>query len=178
MNDSQLIQDYLSGKQDCLETLLEKHLQRIFSACYRVCLDEQDANDITQNVLIKIIRYLPKFQQKSNFSTWYYRIAYNESLSYLKKQKTPLDISAYENTIPSNENIPWKLLQDMLGVEVTQHVNTLPVLERNIILYYYYDNLKIKEIAHILDLNENTIKTKLSRSKKILSTQLSHLWNK
>lgn len=85
MQDIKLIKKYLSWDEKSLEVLLEKHLQNIFACCYRVCLDEDDANDVTQNVLIKIIKYISKFSFKSKFNTWYYRIAYNESITYLKK---------------------------------------------------------------------------------------------
>lgn len=174
MQDPELIAQYLSGKQEYLDILLEKHLQNIFWACMRVCLDEQDAHDVTQNVLVKIIKYLHKFKQDSSFSTWYYRIAYNESISYLKKQKWHSDIDDFHEIIPSDENILLKIDAQLLSKEVTQHINKLPLLDRNIILYYYYDDLKLREIAEIMDLNENTVKTRLSRAKKLLSTKLSH----
>ena len=174
MQDSELISQYLAGRQDCLDILLEKHLQKIFWACMRVCLDKQDANDVTQNVLIKIIKYLKDFKQTSSFSTWYYRIAYNESITYLKKKKWDIDIDEFIEVLPSNDDTPRNIDAKILSEEVTQTIHELPLIDRNIILYYYYDDLKLREIANIMDLNENTIKTRLSRAKKILSTKLSH----
>jgi RNA polymerase sigma-70 factor (ECF subfamily) len=173
MSDKKLIEHYLSGQEDCLDTLLEKHLEKIFWACYRVCLNEQDANDICQNVLIKIIRHLPKFKWNSNFTTWYYRIAYNESINYLKKIKNHTDVNEVENVLPSDENIWEDLIKKDIKQQVNNQISALPLIERNIILYHYYDDLKIKEISKIMKLNENTVKTKLSRSKKILSTHLT-----
>jgi RNA polymerase sigma-70 factor (ECF subfamily) len=176
MTDKILIQHYLSWDEWALEKLLEKHLQNIFSACYRVCLDETDANDISQNVLIKIIKNLKKFWFKSEFSTWYYRIAYNESINFLKKKKWHVDIDLVENSIPYHEDV-WKQIDEkILNKQVTAEINKLSLIERNIILYFYYDDLKIKEISEIVDLNENTIKTKLSRAKKKLKYNLELLW--
>lgn len=95
MQDFQLIQQYLAWDERSLEILLKNHLQRIFWACFRVCKNEQDANDITQNVLLKIIKNLKNFQQVSSFSTWYYRIAYNESITFIKKKPWNQDIDEY-----------------------------------------------------------------------------------
>jgi RNA polymerase sigma-70 factor, ECF subfamily len=140
-------------------------------------LDEHDANDITQNVVLKIIRFLPKFWEKSSFSTWYYRIAYNESITYLKKKKDESDIDILEKIPDETNSIIQEIDSKYVSEIVTEKIHDLPVIERNIILYYYYDDLKIKDIAEIMNINENTVKTKLSRSKKSLSTQLKKYEN-
>lgn len=170
MEDNNLIKKYLLWDENALEILLEKHLQSIFSACYRVCLDEIKAQDITQNVVLKIIKWLPQFSFKSEFKTWYFRIAYNESITFLNKNKILEDLWDYEESL-SFENNFWKGIDDKeVAKKVTIEINKLPTIERNIILYYYYDELKIKEISEIMWINENTIKTKLSRTKNLLKT--------
>lgn len=177
MTDSLLIQNYLAGDEDSLNELLSRHIQKIFSACFRVCLDEQDANDVTQNVLLKIIKNLWKFKWESNFSTWYFRIAYNESINFLKRKKGHSDIEQYSEILPSQDDTPAEIDEKLLAQELTSHINTLPVIERNIILYYYYEGLKLREIANVMNMNENTIKTRLTKAKKLLSPKLSHYEN-
>lgn len=172
MDDFTLIQRYIAGEDDCLNTLLQGHMQKIYSACYRVCLDEHDANDITQNVVLKIIRYLPKFWGRSSLSTWYYRIAYNESITYLKKKRGNIDIDDLSCIPEETQSITQHINAKDISETVTKKIHALPTIDRNIILYYYYDDLKIREIADIMDMNENTIKTKLSRAKKTLSLDL------
>lgn len=178
MGDKKLIEQYLQWNQNSLQELLEKHLQKLYSACYRVCLNETDAQDIAQEVIIKIIKNLKKFQFQSDFSTWYFRIAYNESINFLKKKKIIFDIDDETYEIASDENIEKEIETRLSNEEITQQINSLPLIERNIILYFYYDNLKIKEISHILQLNENTVKTKLSRAKMKLKYKLESLWKK
>lgn len=174
MEDRKLIERYLSWDKESLEKLLGKHIQSIFVSCYRVCLNENDANDITQNVLIKIIKNLDKFSFKSEFKTWYYRISYNESITFIKKNKENINIEDVENKLIYEENA-WKQIdKKYLKENITIEINKLPLIDRNIILYFYYDDLKIKEIAKIMWLNENTVKTKLSRAKKKLKPNLKN----
>ena len=177
MNDKKLIQNYLSWDEQSLERLLERHLQSIYASCFRVCLDETDANDITQNVLLKIIKNINRFNFESEFKTWYYRIAYNESITFLKKKKIYINIEEVENIIISKENTSQNIDNSILKEDISKEINKLPVIDRNIILYFYYDDLKIKEIAKILDKNENTIKTKISRIKKKLKINLEKYEN-
>jgi RNA polymerase sigma-70 factor, ECF subfamily len=174
--ESHILEHAIAGNAQALEQLLETHMQSIYGACYRVCLDSHHAQDITQNVVIKIIKNIGKFSQKSSFQTWYYRIAYNESINFLKKyKKSSGDLDEIlEHTLIVNDEVWQAVDTTLLKKELTDTINTLPLVERNIILYFYYDDLKIREIAEIMELNENTIKTKLSRSKKYLSTHLSH----
>ena len=177
MQDHDLIQHYLAGNNDSLEELLERHLQKIFGACFRVCLNEDDANDVTQNVLIKIIKNLSKFKKESSFSTWYFRIAYNESVNFLKKQKWHVDVDEIADFLPWENNTVEEIDEKLLSQEVTKEIHNLPLIERNIILYYYYEGLKLREIAQIMDMNENTLKTRLTKAKRLLSPKLSHYEN-
>jgi len=172
MDDKKLIQNYLSWDEESLEILLDKHLQSIFSSCYRVCLDETDANDITQNVLLKIIKNINKFNFNSEFKTWYYRISYNESITFMKKKKWYTDIEEVQNIITTEDNSSKDIDNSILKDDITIEINKLNLLDRNIILYFYYDDLKIKEISEILEINENTVKTRLSRTKKKLKINL------
>ncbi len=119
---------------------------------------------------------ISKFSFKSKFNTWYYRIAYNESITYLKKNKWLSSIEDIENKLVFEEDIWKRIDNDVLKNKVTIEINKLKMIDRNIILYFYYDELKIKEISKIMDLNENTVKTKLSRIKKSLKPNLEKLW--
>lgn len=174
MNDTILIKEYLSWNKESLEKLLEKHLQSIFSICFRICLDKDDANDICQNVLIKIINNLKNFKFKSEFKTWYFRIAYNESINFLKSRKIDLNFEEFFDYTWDTKSLKKDLNDKILKEKITQEINKLPLIERNIILYYYFDDLKIKEILEIMQINENTIKTKLKRTKDYLQTKFKY----
>lgn len=176
MSDSELIKSYINDwDKNALNCLLSEHLQKIYASCYRVCWNEQDASDITQNVIIKIIKNIKKFKQESKFSTWAYRIAYNESIDFLKKNNRYTQLNYEENLwdIESENNYEDIDKQEM-KTTLDSVLTRLNPLDKSIVLYFYYDNLKIREIAEILNENENTIKTRLKRVKIKLKNQLEH----
>ena len=92
-----LIDRFLTGDRASLEVLLEKYLQGIFAICFRICQDTDDANDITQDVCMKIMKYLQGFKRESELKTWIYRIAYNESLHFLRSKKEYIDLENVES---------------------------------------------------------------------------------
>ncbi len=176
MSELELINQYVN-KQDkgALNELISKHLQKIYSTCFRVCKNEQDASDITQNVIIKIIKNIHKFKKESQFSTWAYRIAYNESIDYLKKNNRYIQIdyeeSFLEHAIESDHKNSDK---EKIKTDINTVLDKLKPIDKSIVLYFYYDKLKTREIAEILWENENTIKTRLKRAKVTLKNYLEH----
>lgn len=153
---------------------MKRYLQGIFAIAFRLCEDADDANDITQEVCIKIMKSLKTFRKESEFKTWIYRIAYNETLYFLRSKKEPIDIADIEFSLGENDVYEW----DTVSLEKSVHeaIDQLPPIDKTIILLYYFDDLKIREIADIIDMNENTIKTRISRAKVFLQPLLETLW--
>ena len=178
LDDEKLIKKYIDWDKKSLEKLLGKHLQGIFNMCYRYSLNEDDSNDITQEVCIKIVKNLSKFKFKSSFKTWVYRITYNETINYLKKNKQNLSFEEESYKIESINTPEKELEKKEIYKIITKEINKLDETSRNIILMYYYDDLKIKEISQIIWINENTIKTKLKRAKQFLKPKIEKLWEK
>lgn len=96
LSDDMLIDKILAGDSASLELLLERHMQGIFSICFRVCGDEDDAYDCTQNACMRIMKHLKEFKRASAFKTWAYRIAYNEVLQLLRSRKEYVDLDILE----------------------------------------------------------------------------------
>ncbi len=173
-SDDILIDRFLTGDTPSLEILLERYLQGIFAICFRICQDTDDANDITQNVCMKIMKYLGGFKRESELKTWIYRIAYNESLYFLKSRKEYVELENVESYL-------WK--EDVHDIDtkdmescVRSSIEKLSPIDKTIILLFYYDDLKIREIADITQINENTIKTRLARAKLFLQPLLENVW--
>lgn len=82
---------------------MKRYLQGIFAIAFRLCEDADDANDITQEVCIKIMKSLKTFRKESEFKTWIYRIAYNETLYFLRSKKEPIDIADIEFSLGEND---------------------------------------------------------------------------
>lgn len=148
-------------------------MQSIFAISYRLCQDTDDANDITQEVCIKIMKHIHCFKRKSDLKTWIYRIAYNESLQFMKSRKEFIELDVIESYF--GELDTYNIDEESTRILVQNSINTLSPINKSIILFYYYDDLKIREIADIMNLNENTVKTRLSRAKLTLQPLLETL---
>ncbi len=120
------------------------------------------------------MKYLPSFKRESELKTWIYRIAYNEWLQFLKSKKEFVELDIIEPYLGKNDT--YDMDSRDAEVIVRKSIDTLPPLDKSIILFYYYDDLKIREIAEIMEMNENTIKTRLSRAKLFLQPLLETLW--
>jgi RNA polymerase sigma-70 factor (ECF subfamily) len=88
-----------------------------------VCLDETQANDITQNVVLKIIKNIHKFEMKSEFSTWYYRIAYNESITFLNKIKHHVEYDEVENYLIDENTDFYNIDKQIEQKDINQSIN-------------------------------------------------------
>ncbi len=157
-----------------MELLLTKYMQSIFAISYRLCQDVEDANDITQDVCIKIMKHIKTFKGNSELKTWIYRIAYNETLQFIKSKKEFVELDVVEPYL--GESDVYDIDIESARILVQKSIDSLSPLDKSIILFYYYDDLKIREIADIMKINENTIKTRLSRAKLALQPLLETLW--
>jgi RNA polymerase sigma-70 factor (ECF subfamily) len=173
LTDDILIQNIVAGDTGAIEKLLIKYMQGIFAISYRLCEDIDDANDITQEVCIKIMKHIKSFKGESELKTWIYRIAYNETLQFLRTKKEYIELDTIASSL--GENDTYEIDSTDAKKIVQRSIDTLSPLDKSIILFYYYDELKIREIADIMKINENTVKTRLSRAKLALQPLLETL---
>lgn len=171
-DERELVKKFLSWDRKVQEDFFGQYIDYIFKICFRVLQDEENARDVCQTVCIKIMNNLKNFAFKSQLKTWISKIAYNESILFLKKQKDFISLEEVENFIPCKENNQDFLKEDMKQI-LTEKINELDPASKSIVLFFYYDDLKLKEIADIMSLNENTVKTKLSRAKAFLQLKLA-----
>lgn len=89
IDDNILIDRFLEGDEGAFSLLIEKYKRKIYLTAYRMLGNHEDANDITQEVIIKMYKELKNFRRESSIYTWLYRIVTNLSLNELKKKKNP-----------------------------------------------------------------------------------------
>jgi len=132
---------------------------------YRVALNmlknEPDTHDIFQEVFLRFVKHKKKFESLEHAKAWFIRVTINCSKDFLRKQKHHTAI----------DEAPEIATVDHVDHGMTHYVNELEEKYRIVIHLFYYEQYKINEIAEILKENENTIKTRLSRAKKILQSK-------
>jgi RNA polymerase sigma factor (sigma-70 family) len=168
--DTKLIQQYLEGDEKSLEVLIAKYIGPIYSFIYKNVGDRAVAEDITQEVFIKIWKNLKKFDLSKNFSPWLFQIARNTSIDYLRKKKS-IPFSRFENDKEQNalsENLaqkPANILENLSDKKVLESaMKNLNEKEGKIINLRHNIGMSFKEIADIFNESINTIKSRYRRA--------------
>jgi RNA polymerase sigma factor (sigma-70 family) len=168
-SEEQLVIDYLKGDKESLEILIKRYLKPIYSFAYQYVGDSQTAEDITQDVFIKVWRNLKKFNKDKKFKTWIFAIAENTCFGWLKKKKA-LPFSSFENEKGENSLIN-KLADFILPLQeplLNTAMEKLPSKYRAALSLRYNNQLTFREIAETLGESINTVKSKHRRGISLL----------
>ncbi|MGC9049169.1 MAG: RNA polymerase sigma factor [Patescibacteria group bacterium] len=176
-----MIEKYLQGDEKSLEVLILTYIKPIYSFVYRYVGNGQDAEDITQEIFVKVWRNLKKFDQNKSFKTWIFSIAKNTAIDFLKKKKA-IPFSEFENE--DGENMlteiladPSPLPQELLeraGVAqaLTSAMEKLSPKYRMVLFLRYNDHFTFREISEILGESINTVKSRHLRAIAMLKKLL------
>ena len=138
--------------------IVENYSDMIFRIAYQYLFNKYDAEDIVQEVFVKLLTKRVIFKDEEHIKSWLIRVTINQCLDY-KKSLTK------KSTVPiENMEIPFEQKEG----EILEELQLLKEDERNILYLYYYEGYKIKEIAKILKQKQNTINSKLTRARKKL----------
>ncbi len=155
-------------KESLFEGLVEDYMERIYNLCYYMTGESEAARDLTQESFLRAYKAIDKFRGESSHYTWLYKIALNRCRTYLKKKGRERNVSLDEL-----EDAGWDLAEDppdnMLEIiTVRKALASLPAEHREILLLFYFDELKYEEIAEALDIPMGTVKSRLARAKSAL----------
>ena len=138
--------------------IVENYSDMIFRIAYQYLFNKYDAEDIVQEVFVKLLTKRVFFKDEEHIKSWLIRVTINQCLDY-KKSLTK------KSTVPiENMEIPFEQKEG----EILEELQLLKEDERNVLYLYYYEGYKIKEIAKILKQKQNTINSKLTRARKKL----------
>lgn len=156
------------------EIILREYQHKIFWLALSIVRNEKDAEDVLQNTLIKILRKLPGFRQQAKLSTWIYRIAYNESLMFLRKKRRIYNsaraFNDYARRLPAGITVNWASLpdQELINKELKERVeavlNNLPIQYRMPLILHRLEGLSLAQSSRVLGLQSSTVKTRLHRA--------------
>ena len=177
-DDIHIIKEILGGKSEQFEHILNRYSGQVFNLIAHIVPCKEDAEELTQDVFIKVFRLLSSFKEESSFSTWIYRIATNTALSAARKRKHDtlhLDDAVYPN-------IPDDIIDEALDNDseeqlqrLSDAIEMLRADERALITLYYINEKPIAEVASVLGLTASNVKIKLHRIRKKLYLILNDL---
>jgi RNA polymerase sigma factor (sigma-70 family) len=174
VEDSEILEKFLNVKtrDEAFNLLLNKYQQKIYWHIRRLVIDHDDADDLVQDTFIKVWKNLEKFRSDAQLYTWIYRIATNETITFLNKKKqrnnTPLDEVSAElaETLVASSHFNG----DKVQLKLQQALLTLPEKQRLIFNMKYFDDLKYEEISSITGTSVGALKASFHIAVKKVET--------
>lgn len=175
-SDKELVTNILNGNVRGFAIVVKNTEKLVTQIVRKMVINKDDQKDLVQEIYLKAYQNLSSFQFKSKLSTWIANIAYNTTVNYLQKRKIPVtEIENYtENKFITSENPELDTIKTETQEILVREIDKLPPLYKTLITLYHLEELSNKEISEITNLPEGTIKSYLSRARKILKDSLQN----
>lgn len=174
-NELKLIDNAINGDIDSFEKLIKKHQKFAYNVALKYLKDPTDAEDATQESLIKAFRYLKSFNKKSKFSTWLYRIVINtckDELRKHKKDQNNYSLNNEDNYIDAIEDESYEPLKNAENTELGKNLHTaieqLEITYKDVIILCDMKDYSYQEISEILEIPIGTVRSRINRGRKKL----------
>lgn len=183
-SDEQLAVRYVAGERDCFDELVLRYRGPIHAFVLRMVGRLEDAEDLTQDVFLQLLKSLPSARADLPLRPWVFVIARNKCLDHLKRKRPVLFCAmtsaepddAIEERLPDHQPLPEELVERADLRDLLQRaIEALPARYRTVVALRYSGDLTFAEIGAILSLPENTAKTHFQRAKGLLRAALSNL---
>ena len=177
IDDRALVIAAQGGDRRAMDRLLRHHYDRIYAVCRRITGNDSDAADAAQEALMAIVRGLARFDGRSSFATWVYRVATNASLDELRRRRRrPMLANATDDDHPheaadTSGHDPGDRLGDRLALEAA--LLDVPEEFRVAVVLRDVADLDYAEIAEVLDVPVGTVKSRIARGRSQLSAILA-----
>ena len=153
-----------------VDEAFQKYGDRVFSAAFSVCRNRADADDIVQNTFFKYYSLDLAYESEAHIKAWLMRVAINQAKDLTRSfwQRNKVAWEEYMNELAFEEPEDSRLFEAVMR---------LPEKYRIVIHLFYYEDYAVSEIAGILKCREGTVKSQLSRGRRLLKTMLMEEWN-
>ncbi len=182
-NERELVERAKKGDRAALAELVNKYSDRIYNLALRILRRKEDAEDVLQETFLTVIEKLDKFDGRSSFFTWIYRIATNAALMRLRKKKVVFqelnDDPDFQENIESRVFVDWSqdpsinVYDKEVKQKLDEAVNKLSDIYRSVFVLRDIEGLSIKETSEILGITEENVKIRLRRARQFLRNYLS-----
>jgi len=182
--DAQLMLRVKDGDGASFTELLEKHRSPVVHFLYRMVQDHAVAEELAQEVFLRVYRSRNTYEPTAKFTTWLFRIATHLALNWLRDGKNErgqerLDDATGDGPVlqvaDRNVSVEQKLLYEVRLEEVRRAISTLPEKQRAAVLMHKYEEMEYSQIARVLECSESAVKSLLFRAYETLRVRLAHM---
>lgn len=180
MTDYELITQILNGDKDLFVELVRRYKKLVYSVVVRMVNDRDEADDLAQEIFVKIYRNLDKYYPDYKFSTWIIRISTNHVIDYRRKNRCetqPIEDMEYETIhgFASESSPEAEYLKKELKEMLDKLVSALPEMYRVPIMLYHEQGLSYQEIADIIEQPLSKVKNRIFRGRKMLKESITRM---
>ena len=175
-----IIQKVKKGDIACFNDLIINFEKQVFSLALRIVKNHEDAEEVAQDSFVKAYQRIRTFRENAKFSTWLYRITYNNALNKISaNRRIFLQDEIHENSLgESSKDESMSLLRDKERRDyIKQAMINLKPQESMLITLYYQNECSLQEIEDITGINKNSVKVQLHRARRRLAEELKLLLN-
>ena len=179
-----LIEQCLAGDQAAWEQIVRQNWRKVFNVAYKFVGKHDEAEDLTQDIFLKIFKALNTFDRRANFQTWIISISRNLCIDHYRsvrkeRQTIAREVDATDLQPASRERTPYALAEHRdLRAQLKQALETLPSTLRTAVVLRDLQELSYQEIADQLQLPEGTVKSRINRGRLELARQLKRMQDK
>lgn len=182
----ELVKRAQEGDREAFRELVERYQRKVYSICYGMLKNSDDALDVSQDVFVKVFRYLEKFNHQSSFYTWLYRITVNMCIDYIRKNSRMRsveyddrisregDVEGDEHIMPSTLGLnPDKVYgRKELREKMLEALEKLSEKHRTILILREVEGLSYEEMAEVLNISKGTVMSRLFHARKYFQEAL------
>jgi RNA polymerase sigma-70 factor (ECF subfamily) len=177
--DFKLMERVKKGDESAFEEIVSRHYHSVYNLANRFLYSTSEAEDITQEVFLRVFRASKSYTPKAKFSTWLYTITKNLCFNELRKLRSVQILSIEDEMLPEipskSESPAIKLEKEEMKTKVRESVEALPANLRIAILLLKYHGLSYEEVAQILGCTVNAVKLRVHRAKDFLAKSIGYL---
>lgn len=168
--DIYYIEQVLEGKTNAFSYIVDQHKNKAFNLAFRICGNNEEAEELAQDSFLKAYRALRSFKMKSSFATWFYRIVYNTTISHVRLKRKgvlsledfPADATDFIGTNTNEEEAEKEYRNSLVNFALQK----ISEEERGLISLYYYEEMSTDEISDVTGISKSNIKVKLFRARQ------------
>lgn len=189
MNDRQLIERILACDDQAFGVLVEKHKKMVYTTIYRIVRNKSDAEDLFQDVFLKVFNSVQYLRNENDLCGWLYRIATNQSISFLRKKnparansegikQSPLEIVLTHLGYAEKETQDVKMEQEEARLMLFSAIDRLPEMQKRVLLMHKFEDISHHEICARLNLSQSSVESLIYRAMATLRKYSSSYFKK
>lgn len=176
MNEDKIVEELNRGNTEAFRALVEEYKDRVFSCAYKFTGDYVEAQDLSQEIFLKIYKNIGSFNGQSKLSTWIYRVSTNMCIDWKRKNKNVLELKVenfFKNDKESKSDLPEDhIIKKEDRVKIQSKIQRLPDIYKETLILFHFHGMSYRDISKELKISEKTVETRLYRGRRLLKKHL------